>query len=185
MSAGSVIRNVYMVTDSQREALKARKAFQAKIKERAVRDKGIDLKRKDPRWLITPVKTRSLPSPSPRKIPPKDPPASTHPRLRSKEEKVAYTFQYVAQHFGLAVHVMRNRANRTWDVVRPRQAALYLCVTVWGLSNHEAAQLCDTDHTTVGNALKRINEYLPIDRLFGQKVTAIEQHLQSLKTPAV
>lgn len=82
----------------------------------------------------------------------------------------------VVEHFGLTMYDMRS-ISRKWDVVRPRQIAMYLCRELTDRSYPEIARAFAKHHSTVMSGVWDVGRRLTFDPELIDTVEAIRKRL--------
>jgi hypothetical protein len=96
--------------------------------------------------------------------------------------KIAMIKRITAAAFGIAASDL-DQMRRTVDVVRPRQAALYLCVLLSGRSlPYIGRMFCDgLDHTTVLHASRIVPERMKLDDHYAAQINAARASIEALQ----
>jgi chromosomal replication initiator protein len=85
----------------------------------------------------------------------------------------------VAEHYGISMNNLTS-ARRTWDVVRPRQVAMYLAKELTPMSLPQIGRLFGgRDHTTVLHAIRQIDAMRWTDWSIGRSVELLLAQLKS------
>lgn len=82
-----------------------------------------------------------------------------------------------AQMFATTVEDLRG-PSRTHEMVRARQAAMYLCRELTDLSLPRIGEIFERDHTTVMHALRKVNQRMNSDRQYLNKIQEITAKLK-------
>lgn len=82
----------------------------------------------------------------------------------NKSVSVEFILQTVAEEFGISVDALRGE-RRDKEVVKARQAAMYLCRELGGINLAQiGAAIGGRDHTTVQRAIVKLENMMPFDR---------------------
>ncbi len=103
-----------------------------------------------------------------------------HDVLRASDRRVSVEEiqKKVSQHYNIRISDMHS-AKRLRSIVRPRQMAMYLAKKLTSLSLPEIGRkFGGRDHTTVMHAVKKIEELLRGDGVFGEDLALLKRSLQ-------
>lgn len=93
------------------------------------------------------------------------------------EIKMSDILKLTAKDFGVTEADMLS-ARRTWNVVRPRQIAMYLCRNLTPRSYTEIGLFFrDRDHTTIMHAVNKVIQLMDQDRQLSQKIGLLADSL--------
>jgi chromosomal replication initiator protein len=83
----------------------------------------------------------------------------------------------VAEQYGVTVMDLIS-SRRTWDLVRPRHVAMYLCKVMTPKSYPEIGRrFGNRDHATVMNAVRKITERIASDPEFAGEIAELREQL--------
>lgn len=96
---------------------------------------------------------------------------------KPKEVTAQLILEVVSEHFGITVDQVMSK-NRSSDIAKPRQIAMYLCKNLTDLPLESIGQLLGgRDHSTIIHGIKKINEEFSSDDALKQTIKTIKKKI--------